>query len=257
MGRRRGAFTLIELLVVIAIIAILIGFLLPSLKLARESGRKSVCLSNQKQIAAAMFTYSVDFEVIPGITWQGVINLDWAGRNNAAYLQDPDAWHHPFATSVLFPYLSHYDKILECPTGQREANTFFDYTMLARMAGARTDLQWRMSYPLFPEQNMASEREYFQALPLLVEEHGRWYNSQVDDGTFAWYDQFSDRHGGEGSIAFLDGSAGHFDPPTGPVWALKEQEDLEVRDLRLHVGSRLFPVYNTSAQEYGWANRPR
>ncbi len=51
-------FTLIELLIVIAIIGILTGILLRALSRARESGRRTACASNMRQIGFGLIMYS-------------------------------------------------------------------------------------------------------------------------------------------------------------------------------------------------------
>ncbi|BCM88399.1 hypothetical protein IAD21_00230 [Abditibacteriota bacterium] len=58
---RRG-FTLIELLVVIAIIAILAAILFPVFARARESARRTSCVSNVKQLGVGMQMYVQDFD---------------------------------------------------------------------------------------------------------------------------------------------------------------------------------------------------
>lgn len=57
-GEKSG-FTLIELLVVIAVIGILLSVLLPSLRKARETARRTVCTSNMRQMGIALQCYLV------------------------------------------------------------------------------------------------------------------------------------------------------------------------------------------------------
>jgi prepilin-type N-terminal cleavage/methylation domain-containing protein len=75
MRRRRSAFTLIELLVVIAIIAILAAILFPVFARAREAARKSVCISNTKQIGLGALMYVQDYdETFPWLMMMGRSN---------------------------------------------------------------------------------------------------------------------------------------------------------------------------------------
>jgi len=93
---RRAAFTLIELLVVVAIIALLIAILLPSLSKARDEAKRSVCLSQLRQLATAWSVYTIDE--------RGAL------FNYLTYRQDNEYW-----TSILGPYYSENAAMLICP----------------------------------------------------------------------------------------------------------------------------------------------
>jgi prepilin-type N-terminal cleavage/methylation domain-containing protein/prepilin-type processing-associated H-X9-DG protein len=62
-------FTLIELLVVIAIIAILAAILFPVFAQARESARKTSCLSNTKQMGLSHLMYIQDYDETTVTSW--------------------------------------------------------------------------------------------------------------------------------------------------------------------------------------------
>lgn len=57
-GPSHRGFTLVELLIVVGIIAILIAFLMPALKKAREAAVTTSCLSNLHQLELAIHLYS-------------------------------------------------------------------------------------------------------------------------------------------------------------------------------------------------------
>jgi len=64
--RRRSAFTLIELAVVVGVIAILMALLIPTVQSAREASRRTVCVSNLRQLGAALHSYVSSVGVLPG-----------------------------------------------------------------------------------------------------------------------------------------------------------------------------------------------
>jgi type II secretory pathway pseudopilin PulG len=57
---RSGAFTLIDILVSLTVIALLIGIMLPSISMVRESARKVICSSDMRQIGLGMNLYAED-----------------------------------------------------------------------------------------------------------------------------------------------------------------------------------------------------
>ncbi len=257
LSRRHSAssrgFTLIELLVVISIIALLIGLLLPALSHARERAKQIGCLSNQRQLALAFLNYGNDFDAIPGCTNHGPRdNLDWSGYANR---------HRPnekvFPYGRIYPYVSNAASAVECPKAKRLANQEFDYTFVAGMAGARVDLQWRTLYPSDPT-NPGRNLKAFQAMPVLIEEDEVWYNNSIPDGTWAWYDQFSNRHGGTCNIAFLDGSGGEFKSPKGPIDSLEEPGDLKAIHLWVETtpGKNYSGLHKSDFNKFGWVNHP-
>jgi prepilin-type N-terminal cleavage/methylation domain-containing protein len=61
-GLSRCGFTLIELLVVIAIVALLLVVLLPALAGGRKAARRTICMSNLRQLSTSSASYAIDFK---------------------------------------------------------------------------------------------------------------------------------------------------------------------------------------------------
>ena len=254
-NRSHRGLSLIELLVVFTLIAIMAAILLPTLSRAREHSQSVVCLTHMRETIRTFTYYAEDEDVIPGNWLHGRMNLDWCGLNNQDYVAHRLNFKHPMHASVLRLYIYDVDDMLRCPSVRRHVGNYFDYTMVVRMAGARDDLPWKMSYPLDPSHPDES-RHFFRSLPLLVEEDTEYYNEQLDNGVWANNDQITDRHDGFGTIAFLDGSIDRVKTAKGsPYYA--EEYDLQAKHLRLWTDSASYTVHRSNMAEFGWANRLR
>lgn len=101
-------FTLIELLVVIAILAIIAALLFPVLSNARESGRRTRCLSNMRQVGLAVQMYLSDYtETFPMNRFpdaQRPLSNDWGGLHGSSW-----NWKR-----AVLSYLKSVE-VLECP----------------------------------------------------------------------------------------------------------------------------------------------
>ena len=109
---RRIGFTLIELLVVIAIIAILAALLLPALSKAKATAKRTYCINNLHQIAAAMWMYAEDSRRYPPFDDPNVMSPNFENYEQSR------ARHWD---AMVLPYISGNTATFLCP-GQTGTN---------------------------------------------------------------------------------------------------------------------------------------
>jgi prepilin-type N-terminal cleavage/methylation domain-containing protein/prepilin-type processing-associated H-X9-DG protein len=98
----RKAFTLIELLVVIAVIAVLAALLFPVFVKARERAKSAHCMSNLRQIGAAVGAYLSD--------WDEVYPWAYTGDSVVKHKEDRPSFYQ-----VMSAYVT--DKLVwQCPS---------------------------------------------------------------------------------------------------------------------------------------------
>jgi prepilin-type N-terminal cleavage/methylation domain-containing protein/prepilin-type processing-associated H-X9-DG protein len=210
-------FTLIELLVVISIIALLLSIILPSLRLAKEAGKRIVCLSNEKQLALAWTLYAGDNDEklcspLPGwfgndhqkyswVAWKaGSANQieNWPGQPP---LWSDDLWHQSITLGAIWSYVETKG-VYRCPAGEKHEQ--ITYASFGALGGEpRTEygeILKKMSQLVQP----GTRSVYIDEGKLTPHDFSVYYAQEK------WWDQPPVRHNEGVTIAFADGHADHW-----------------------------------------------
>lgn len=189
-GRRRRAFTLIEMLVVIAIIAILAALLFPALGTARTRAKKTQCLNNVRQIAAATVTQFGELGD----------KLPFREGGNFAY---------GFAAEQLLPYLGGNLKVFDCP-----ANTGNQGDLNCKLPSTNVWTEYEFNSYVCSYGTAASTRDKRQSGIIDASQVAYVYDIPYD----AYNGARTAHPGGGANVGYLDGHA-----------AWRSMEDMKIR----------------------------
>ena len=122
----KRAFSLIELLVVIAIIALLAALLFPVFAQAKESAKRTACLSNVKQIGTSTHLYLVDND---GYYFSDRFNCGGTAANGFKAVSVCDAYISNGALSPNAPDQSNLDISGGAASSPANERQFWVYTL--------------------------------------------------------------------------------------------------------------------------------
>ena len=123
----RAGFTIIELLVSLAIIGILMALLLPAVSSARETARKTQCMSNMRNLAIAMTSFDTALKRLPASgNWSHDAQLNSFPHSTWAvhilpYIEQSAVYNHwdfdkPMDDPVNDPLARSQIPVYQCPS---------------------------------------------------------------------------------------------------------------------------------------------
>ncbi|MBN1125406.1 MAG: prepilin-type N-terminal cleavage/methylation domain-containing protein [Sedimentisphaerales bacterium] len=231
--KKRKAFTLIELLVVIAIIGILLSILIPSLKVAKEIAKRTICLAHMHGIGTAWTLYADDNDgrivssktarmvEVPGTgggrEFQMVLTTYHNEPTWVAWWEgdpeDDEAYQACITIGALFPY-SETIKVYRCPAGMKDQwrttsivdsmNGHDGFEDVGGMVVRKTsELVNPGSRMVFIDEGHAKSTESWTIYPHIEQ----------------WWDGVPMRHGEGTTFAFADGH--------GEYWKWQDQRTVD------------------------------
>lgn len=240
--KKTKAFTLIELLVVIAIIALLLAIILPSLRIAKEIAAAVVCMSNNRQLSVAYYTYAEENDGFladgqPAITANGYATFTLPGGISYrahCFTGEPrdetGTWRNitledkirGFKVGALWPYLESYD-IYNCPIDKRwtkppadpgvisatnSIGGFRSYSIGAVLsAGGYGMGTGEGDYVILKYSDFSNPGS---KIVFLEEQAGDGFNQNTWNiylNRVQWWDPFAIVHNGSSTFAYADGHA--------------------------------------------------
>lgn len=206
---QKKGFTLIELLVVIAIIALLLSIVLPSLRLAKEAGKRVVCMSNQRQLSLAWTLYTENNDGKFCSPAAGLETETWIAWANSSVWPDQwtsEEWEESITEGALFPYTESKD-VFRCPAGEKDEQ--ITYTSVPSL-GWRNRALWTsdrygdVDYKMSELRQSAARAVYIDEGVLSPDFFMVHYTEE------AWCDQPAVRHNEGVTISFADAHAEHW-----------------------------------------------
>jgi len=216
--RHERGFTLIELLVVIAIIAILGAILFPVFARARESARRTACVSNLKQLGLAAHMYASDYdEVFP---------VDRHACNS-------DTTHIRLVEGIL-PYIKNY-QIMYCPSTVKVSQWMPDFQPTEANMAAGNIGYYYYSFDQIPSSVTPGSPSYstwicWGFLRQRTGDQARIMTEMDHPDSWLWSDAWCkltrenhgvnlhDSHAGSINICYLDGHVKFQGGPARLVW---------------------------------------
>ncbi len=211
MLKKRVGFTLIELLVVIAIIALLLAIVLPSLRLAKEAGKRVVCISNQRQLALAWTLYAQNNDKTfcsPCPGWTGDdLKYSWVSWSNSGVWPDqwtPEEWEESITEGALWPYNETLE-VYRCPAGEKnEQVTYAGFAGLGWMEPLNRDSDGEILEKSTQLKQPSTRSVYIDEGKLTPHFYSVYYNQEM------FWDQPPNRHNKGVTMSFADGHADYW-----------------------------------------------